>query len=202
MEKQPTTTEVQADISGAISLGQELKGKNKAQLIQYADEKMGLTVDVNLSESVIRQNLQVYNDVQRNAAREQSETSAAASISATDPLIEVVFRNLQSVNEDITFSFAGPKGSYGKAQKGAGGKKLGNPGGHKKIPKYHLFPGMKIGLPFSVIEHLRGKIFTRHVPVYDNNTGLIGGVKAVITPRFILDIQFTKEQAIALQNLK
>ena len=187
-----TTTEVQADISGAISLEQELKGKNKAQLIQYADQKLGLSVDGTLDEKVILENIVMYADSQINAAREKSEKSANEAVSESDPLMEVIFRNLQSQNEDITFAFAGPRGTFGPK----------NPDGHKKMPVYQLFPGMKIKLPYSVIEHLRSKVFTRHIPVYDDNTGMIGGVKAIITPRFILDMQFTKAQAIALQKLK
>jgi hypothetical protein len=129
---------------------------------------------------------------QRNLAREDSEKSAKASQSDDDPLINVVFRNLQSMAEDITFYYAGPKGVRGPVNKT----------GHKKIPKYHLYPGMEIELPFSVIEHLRAKIFTRHIPIYDNTTGLIAGVTPVITPRFILEQRLTKEQAIALQKMK
>ena len=192
MAENQTITEVQADISGAISLEQELKGKNKAQLMQYADQKLGLSIDGTLDEKVIRENLIRYMETQLNAAREKSEKSAKKASSKDDPLMEVIFRNLQSMNEDITFSFAGPRGTLGPK----------NPKGYKKMPVYHLFPGMRIKLPYSVIEHLRSKIFTRHVPVYDDNTGQIGGVKAIITPRFILDMQFTKEQAIALQKLK
>ena len=197
-----TTTEVQADISGAVSLEQELKRKNKDQLIQYADQQMGLQIDQNLDEDVIRRELMKYGGMQRNLAREESEKAAKASTSKEDPLINVVFRNLQSVNEDITFNFAGPKGVYGKAFKGPGGKALGNPTGHKMIPKYHLYPGMEIELPYSVIEHLRSRTFTRHIPLYDNATGMISGVTPVITPRFILEQRLTKEQAIALQNMK
>ncbi len=189
----PTTTKVQkeADISGAVSLEQTLKGKNKDQLIQYADEKMGLKVDLNLNEDTIRKELLKFDNHQRNHARIQSEKSAKESMSDDDPLVNVVFRNLQSVNEDITFDFAGPKGVFGPRNKK----------GHKKIPHYHLFPGMEIKLPYSVIEHLRSRTFTRHIPLYDNATGLISGVTPVITPRFILEQRFTKEQAIALQKL-
>ena len=192
MSDKQTTTEVKADISGAVSLEQELKGKNKAQLIQYADQQLGLAIDGTLDEKVIRENLIRYMDTQLNAAREKSEKSAKLVATDDDPLMEVIFRNLQSMNEDITFAFAGDRGTFGPKNKK----------GFKKMPTYHLFPGMRIELPYSVIEHLRSKVFTRHIPVYDDATGQIGGVRAIITPRFILDMQFTKEQAIALQKLK
>lgn len=190
-----TTTEVpnkKADISGLVSLKQTLKPMNKTQLIAHADEKMSLNVDSNLSEDVIREQLLKIDLAQRNSARAKSEEAAKESASGTDPLVNVVFRNLQSMNEDIKFSFSGPKGVFGPKNKK----------GHKKIPVYHLFPGMEIELPYSVLEHLRSRVFTRHVPVYDNVTGHQSGVEPVITPRFILEQRLTREQAIALQNLK
>lgn len=189
-----TTAKVQkkADISGAVPLEETLKGLNKNQLIQHADENMGLKVDPNLSEDVIRKELLKFDGHQRNIAREESEKSAKETTSDDDPLVNVVFRNLQSMSEDITFNFPGPRGLFGPKNKK----------GHKKCPRYHLYPGMEIELPYSVIEHLRSKVFTRHIPVYDNATGLIAGVTPIITPRFILEQRLTKEQAIALQNLK
>ncbi len=189
-----TTTEVtkDADVSGATPLDQTLKAMSKTELIKYADKSLGLNIDAKLDKSTVLSELLLFDSNRRASARAESELSAKASESDTDPLINVTFYNMQTANEDITFNFAGPKGTFGPI----------NLTGHKKIPKYHLFPGMKIQLPYSVCTHLRSLVFTRHRPVFDEVTGLQAGAEPIVTPRFILEQQLTKEEAIALQKLR
>jgi len=192
METTTAHEPVKSDVSQAIPLEEKLKRMSKPELIKYADEYMGLVIDLALTKDAIKNELLKIDQDRQKSAREETEKSAAGSISEDDPPINVVFFNMQSANEDITFNFTGPKGMYGPE----------NSNGHRKCPRYHLFPGMEIELPYSVVSHLRGLTFTRGKPIWDPDTGLQKGTIPIITPRFILEQRLTKDEAILLQKMR
>lgn len=180
------------DVSLRIPLRDQLKGMLKPQLIGYASDRFGVTVSEKLTIPVIIDELVKLDNSIKAGARSESEEATRQSISEGDPEITIVFHNMQTADEDIKFSYPGPKGMYGPI----------NLTGHKKCPKYHLFPGMEIGLPYSVVEHLRSKICTRHKAVFDPVTGLQCGVEPIISPRFLLDQRISKSEAVMLQKMR
>jgi hypothetical protein len=183
---------VQSDVSQFIPLETQLAPLSKPQLIKLADEKLGITVDDKLTKEVIKRKILEYDQGRRKGAQRESEESARRAISDDDPPITVVFYNMMTSDEDISFDFAGPRGIRGPINKN----------GHTKIPHYHLFPGMQITLPWSVVDHLRSLTWTRHKATYDMETGNINGSIPIITPRFILEQRLSKEEAIALQEMR
>lgn len=189
-----TSTEqpVVSNIGQTVPFEKLIKGMSKDELIKYADARMGLRIDPKLTKEAIKRELLLIDQGHRQDARKTSEESATASISEKDPPINVKFFNMQTADEDIQFDFPGPRGMFGPV----------NNEGHKKMPHYHLFPGMEITLPYSVVEHLRSRIFTRHRPIWDQQTGLQSGVIPIITPRFVLEQRLSKEEAIALQQMR
>jgi len=193
---------VQSDVSQAIPLVKQLDSLSRRELVTLADEKYGVNIDSKLDVEAIKKAILNIDQGIRQEARRETEESASKASSEDDPLILVVFYNMQSSEEDITFAFPGPRGMYGPEFVGADGKKHGNPKGHKKCPVYHLFPGMEISLPWSVVEHLRSRTFTRNRPVWDEATGQIKANIPIITPRFVLEQRLTKEQAVQLQKIK
>ena len=182
----------EGDISLRIPLRDQLKGMLRPALVKYASDRFTVTISDKLTIPVIIDQLVKMDDAVRAGAQKESEDSAKQSISEDDPPITVVFHNMQTADEDITFSYDGPRGMYGPINKL----------GHKKCPRYHLFPGMEITLPYSVVEMLRSKICTRHKAVFDTKTGLQCGVEPIISPRFLLDQRLSKDEAIMLQKMR
>ena len=184
--------ELSSDVGNLVPIEQEIESMSKKQLVLFADSRLGATLDMKLSIDAMKKNILQFNSGRRKNAREESEASARQSASKDDPMVNVIFHNMQTAWEDITFNFPGPRGIFGPVNKK----------GHKKMPKYHLFPGMEISLPYSVVEHLESRTYTRHEAIFDPATGMQKGQRPVIAPRFILQQKLTREEAIALQELR
>lgn len=189
---------VQSDVSESIPLKTQLDGMNKPQLIKYM-ENLGYNVDMRLSENSIKENILKIVGDRKNDARKTNEDALGMTVSEDDPMIEVRFFNLETPNIDVEFAFPGKRGMYGPSymQKG---KKYGNPNGHKKCPKYHLFPGETVKLAYSVYEHLISLTFMTHKTVFDPQSGMIQGNIPIIKPRFILQPIFSKEDIMNINK--
>ena len=189
---------VPVDMSENVQLETRLKAMNKAELIRYAQDQFGLKVEPRLSGEVIISNILRMDKARKTEAAVVNEESLRQAASKDDPAIKVRFFNLQSPEEVINFSFAGPKGMYGKAFAGPNGEKLGNPNGHKKCPSYKLYPGEEYILPLSVKEHLESRTFTHYKTLIDNLTGQVAGNVPILKPKYILNPVITKEQLLQL----
>lgn len=190
---EPKTQEpVAVDVAGRVPLQKELEGMNKRQLIQYANEQMGYTIDEKLTKEAIVTALVQLDDNRKMEAQKVNRESTAKAVSETDPAIKVQFYNMESPTADLEFAYPGPRGMRGPVNKK----------GFSKCPVYHLFPGQITELPYSVIEHLEGLTFTTHQPHFDPMTGMQDGAIPVIKPRFILKIILTKEQMLKAQAVK
>ena len=191
---------IPVDISENVQLNTKLKIMNKTQLIKYGEDEFSLKIDPVLTNNVIIAELLKLDGQRRGEAAKVNEESLNKSVSADDPPIKVKFFNLQSPQEVINFSFAGPKGMRGKAFTGPHGEKLGNPNGHKKCPKYELHPGEEYIIPLSLKEHLESLTFTHYKTVVDPVTGQIAGNIPLLKPKYILNPVISKAQLIALQK--
>lgn len=196
LQKDPSP--VQSDVSEAIPLKEQLDVMKKPQLIKYMED-LGYNVDRRLSENTIRENILKIDADRKGSAQKINEDSLAMTIDKNDPMIEVRFFNLESANTDVEFAYAGKRGMYGPSYT-KDGKKYGNPNGHKKCPVYHLFPGEKVKLAYSVYEHLESLTFVTHKTVYDTVTGMIQGNIPIIKPRFILQPIFSKADIVNLNK--
>ena len=187
---------VQVDVTNELPLEKQLAAMSKPELIKYMED-LGFNVDKRLVERTIRDNiLKIVSDRKNNAVK-TNEDSLRATVSKEDPMIKVRFFNLETPNVDIEFAFAGKRGMYGPKFT-QGGKEYGNPNGHRKCPKYHLFPGEEVEMAYSVYEHLESLTFATHKTVFDPVTGMIQGNIPIIKPRFILQPLLTRE---ALMNI-
>ena len=204
LQTQPVLQEdpspVQVDVTDAIPLEKQVNAMAKPELIQYM-ESLGFNVDRRLSDKNIRDNILKVVADRKNNATAMNEESFQATVSEEDPMIKVRFFNLETPNIDIEFALPGKRGMYGpKFIKD--GKEYGNPKGHRKCPKYHLFPGEEVKLAYSVFEHLESLTFATHKTVFDPVTGMIKGNIPVIKPRFILQPVITREDLININKNK
>ena len=188
----------QVDVTETIPLQEQLELMKKPELIKYMED-LGFNVDGRLADKTIRDNILKIVADRKNNATKMNEESFQATVSEDDPMIKVKFFNLETPNVDIEFAFPGKRGMYGPSftQKG---KKYGNPNGHRKCPKYHLFPGETVRLAYSVFEHLESLTFATHKTVFDPQTGMIQGNIPIIKPRFILQPVLTREDLIKINK--
>jgi len=189
---------VQSDLTESLPLEKQLESMNRTQLVKKMDE-LGYQVDGRVGEKTIRESILKRVAEQKSNAKQRNAESLAMTISKDDPMIEVKFFNLESPETDIEFAYSGKRGMYGPAFT-KDGKKYGNPNGFRKCPKYHLFPGEAVKLPFSVYEHLEKLTYVTHKAVHDPVTGMIGGNIPIIKPRFLLQLVVTKEQVINMNR--
>jgi hypothetical protein len=188
--EQAAVKPVPVDISENVQLSKKLAVMNKGQLIKYGEDEFSLKIDPVLTNKVIAAELLKLDGRRRSDAMKVNEVSLHKSISADDPPIRVKFFNLQSPQEVINFSFAGPKGMRGPINKT----------GHQKCPKYELYPGEEYTLPLSVKEHLESLTFTHYKTIVDPVTGQVAGNIPLLKPKYILNPIITKEQLVALQK--
>lgn len=180
---------VQSDVSEALPLEQQLKTMERPELIKFADN-LGYNIDNRVKDATIRDNiLRIINDKKNEAAKVNAE-SLKQAVSEQDPEIEIRFFNMESPGADLEFSFSEPKGLFGPENKN----------GHKKCPRYHLFPGEVMKMAYSVYEHLNGLTFVTHKTVWDTKTGMITGTVPIIKPRFILQPIFSKADLLKLKK--
>jgi len=177
-----------ADISDNVQLKTRLSSMNKSQLIQFASDKFSLKVEPKLSEKVIIENLLKLDKASKSEAATMNEESLEKTISEDDPPIKVRFFNLQSPEEVINFAFPGPKGMKGPVNKN----------GHKKSPRYTLYPGEEYILALSVKDHLESLTFTHYKTKIDPLTGQVAGNEPVLKPKYILNPVITKAQLLEL----
>ncbi len=201
LQTQPTlvTEDVpQVDVTNELPLEKQLNAMDKPELTKYM-EGLGYNVDKRLSDKTIRDNILKVVADRKNNATAMNKESFQATVSDEDPKITVRFFNLETPNVDIEFAFPGKRGMYGpKFTKD--GKDYGNPNGHRKCPKYHLFPGEEVDLAYSVFEHLESLTFATHKTIFDPQTGMIQGNIPIIKPRFILQPVITKEDLIKINK--
>lgn len=179
----------QSDLTEGLSLSEQLKGMSKKQLIKRADD-LGFKVDERVKEDAIREQLLRLDAERKSQAAIVNKESLAMTASKEDPEIEVKFFNMESPGADLEFAYSEPRGMFGPKNKK----------GHKKCPKYHLFPGEIVKMAYSVYEHLSSLTFMTHKTVWDTESGMISGTVPIIKPRFILQPIFTKEQLVKLNK--
>lgn len=180
---------IPSDVSEALPLSEQLKALSKSQLIKFADN-LGFQVDARLKEETIREAILKIDADHKKQAANINEESLAATVSEKDPEITVRFFNMESPGADLEFAFPGPRQMFGPK----------NRKGHKKCPKYHLFPGEIVKLAYSVYEHLSGLTFVTHKTVWDPASKMIKGTIPIIKPRFVLQPVLTKEDLLKINN--
>jgi len=181
---------VQSDVSEALPLSKQLSAMTQTELIKYADSNLGYKIDHGLSKEVIIANILKIDRDRKSQAAKVNEESYDKVVTVIDPPIEVRFFNMESSGTDLEFSYSEPRGMFGPK----------NPDGHKKCPKYHLFPGEVVKMAYSVYAHLTSLTFVTHKTVWDAETGNIKGTIPIVKPRFILQPIFTKEQLVKLNK--
>ena len=181
---------IPVDISDNVQLKTRLEAMKKDQLIKFGADEFNLKIEPVLTEKVIIENLLKLDNARKSEATKDNETSLKKTISQDDPPITVKFFNLQSPEEVLNFSFAGPKGRRGPVNKT----------GHKKCPSYKFYPGETYTVALSVKEHLESLMFTHYKTVVDKVTGHVAGTVATMKPKYILNPVITKEQLISLQT--
>jgi hypothetical protein len=192
------TVPIQSDMTESLPLKDRLEAMTKKELVAKADE-MGFQIDARLKPETIIKNLLKVDADRKVQASELNKKSFAATVSKDDPEITVKFFNMIFPNTALEFSYPGPRGMYGKEYT-KGGKKFGNPKGHKKCPQYRLFPGEVVKLAYSVYEHLTSLTFVTHKTIWDEVTGNIKGNIPIVKPKYILQPILTKEQLIKLNQ--
>ena len=193
-----TEPAVQSDLTESVPLKKQLEFMKRPALVEKMSG-LGYQVDGRVSEKTIRENILKIISEQKSNAKQRNAESLAMAVSKEDPMIEVKFFHLESPETDIEFAYSGTRGMYGP-EFTKDGKKYGNPKGFRKCPKYHLFPGETVKLPFSVYEHLERLTYVTNKAVHDPVTGMIGGNIPIIKPRFLLQLVVTKEQVINMNK--
>ena len=206
---------MQADFVSVVTLAQELGSMNKEQMIVYANQSMGLTVDSGMDPQTIKENLLRIASSRKNSARDINANSLNITIALDktrqafirnwdgrkkqkpfeyepNPAIQVKFFFLQHTGVDLEFVSAEPYGIKGPVNKF----------GFKQHMKYHLFHGEMYVLPLLLIKHLEQKIYTAHKPVIDPNTGLQSGAIPIIKPRFLFQQIVSAEESVMLAELR
>lgn len=198
-----------ADYVGAVTLASMLEGMTKEEMIAYANQKMGVTVDAALEPQVIKEKLLVVESSRKNNAREQNARAVNMTLAIDaqrraaaeknkkvkyepNPLIQVRFQYIQHPEADFEFATPHPYGFKGPVNKF----------GFKKAPVYHLYHGEVYRLPLAIIEHLNSKTFTSHKAIIDPLTGMQKGQIPIIKPRFILEVQLSRAQMIELGTVE
>ena len=189
METMEQTAAIPSDLSEAIPLKAELAAMSRAELLQRAED-MGYNVDKRVTDKAIRETILTVDRDRKDAATKVNEESLAKVVDETDPEVTVIFFNMESPGADLDFNYSEPRGMYSPLNKK----------GHKKCPKYHLFPGERATLPHSVYEHLSSLTYKTHKEVWDRNLGVITGSVPIIKPRFVLQATFTKDQLLKLNK--
>lgn len=192
---------IQSDMTEMLPLEQQLKSMSRKELIQYADDIQGLRIDKRVKDEAIREQILKIDAARKIEAAKVNEESLKMTVDKSDPKVKVRFFNLESPGADLEFAYSEPRGLYGKEYT-KNGIKYGNPKGHKKCPKYHLFPGAVVEIAHSVYEHLSSKTFVTHKTLWDPVTGMIKGNIPIIKPRFILQPIFTKEDLLNINKNK
>ena len=188
--EQVQTEPIESDVTEGLPLDKQLDAMSKAEMIKYADDVLGYRIDPKLLKAVIKENILKIDADHKSQAAKVNEDSLAMTVSKEDPEITVRFFHMESPGADLEFSYSEPRGMFGP----------NNLKGHKKCPKYHLFPGEVVKLAYSVYEHLSSLTFVTHKTVWDPVTGMIKGSIPIIKPRFILQPKFSKEQLVKLNE--
>lgn len=214
MEAQ-TLEPMKADFASGVTLAQELGSMSKEQMIIFANDKMGLTVDSGMDPQTIKENLLRIADSRKNSARDINANSLNTTMALDktrkifiqnwdgrkkpkpfeyepNPAIQVKFFFMQHVGVDLEFVSAEPYGIFGDVNKF----------GFKKHMKYHLFHGEMYVLPLLLVKHLEKKIYTAHKPIIDPNTGLISGSIPIIKPRFVFQQVVSSEESVMLADFR
>jgi hypothetical protein len=203
-----------ADLASALTLAQELEAMTKEQMILYADQKMGLTVDSGLDPQTIKENLLRISQSRKNSARETNQTSLNTTMAldatrkkfwdgldgrhkkpfeyAPNPPVQVKFYFLEQPGVDLQFASAEPYGIKGEVNKF----------GFKAHMKYHLFHGEMYVLPLLLIRHLEKKTYVAHKPVHDSLTGLQSAAIPIIKPRFLFQQMISDEENTLLAKFR
>ena len=182
----------------SVTLAQRLEKMSKDEMIVFASEEMGLQVDPNLEEDVIREKLLTIEAQQKSNARninagslamtmalvERRNASGKPKFKTVDPPLQARFYNNESPLADVEFSTTEPYGFRGEKNKY----------GFSKCPSWHLFHGEVYTLPASLIEHLKSLTYITAKPVIDPQTGMQHGTIPVVKNRFILEYMLTREQ--------
>ena len=214
MEAQ-TLAPMKADFASVVTLAQELGGMSREQMIIYANQNMGLTVDPTMDPQTIKENLLRIAESSKNNARDINAKSLNVTIALDktrkafmenwdgrkkqkpfeyepNPPVQVKFFFMQHVGVDLEFVSSEPYGIKGDVNKF----------GFKQHMKYHLFHGEMYVLPLLLIKHLEKKIYVTHKPVIDPGTGLQSGAIPIIKPRFVFQQVVSSEESVMLAEFR
>jgi hypothetical protein len=178
-----TNSQPESVVEEYQSLKEFLKSMKMPQLVAYASNKYGLTIEATVKKDVIIDNIIRVDEEFKNKARTLNEKSTALVTTEDDPPIRVRFMRLDFPHADHEFNYDSGRGVRPPANKKGKLWKTQLP----YCPGYHLFPGMEYILCLSVIRHLQSLIFKDSKPVVDPVTGMIAGNQTIIRPRFILE---------------
>ena len=181
---------IEASITDAIALEKLLDGMSKDEMIKYADDVFGLTVDPKLSKDTIKSSLLKADQIRHGEAKTLNDQSTRMFADKGDKIISVKFHRLDFADADLEFSYSGKIGMRGKVNKN----------GFQKCPSFHLYPGETYALPRQVIEHLKSLSFVTHKTVMDQATGMIKGTIPIVKPKFILEYVLSNDQLERLAN--
>jgi hypothetical protein len=194
------------DLASGMTVSEELKLKNKGELITYGREKMNLNIDSSLDEDVIRDNLLRVYKSQADNAQETNARSVAMTVAldktrkaysekldarkkkpfeyVPNPLVTVRFYFMQHPGLDLEFANPHPYGMKGDVNKW----------GFKQMPQYHLYHGETYVLPLLLVKWLGNLTYTAHVPRIDPATGQMTAGDIVIKPRVVLQRMVSDEE--------
>lgn len=174
--------------TGNEAFSREIASLKREELVRLLDEKFGMTVtDERLTkEDLAREAINLYNQQKKNAD-EENEKSAKMVETPKDPIVKVLFINLDAPKAPHEFSYDSGRGIKGK----------NNPNGLPKIPTYRLIDHEVSAIPYSVYKHLNG------LTVPDNRFdvtegGFIKGVMSGKRKRFSCELILTDEQVAKL----
>jgi hypothetical protein len=207
-------TPPKVDLASGMPVSEQLKLKNKSQLIAYGREKMNLNIDTSLDEEVIRNELLRIYKSQADNAQEVNARSVAMTVAVDktrkahvekldgrkkkpfeyvpNPLVTVKFFFMQHPGLDLDFANSHPYGMYGEVNKW----------GFREMPQYHLYHGETYVLPLLLVKWLGNLTYTTHVPRIDPATGQMTAGDIVIKPRIVLQQMVSDEENALLAELR
>lgn len=184
MEVVETKTELK------IPLEKQLERLSKDALIEWLSRFNYQVADDVQKEDLIAAIVTLHKQ-QLREAEQITESAVKQSENPDDPLVDMIFENVESPGASIEFTFQPPNGTF----------KMVN-GKVRPAPKWMFYPGQKYKVPLSVYTHINSLRVPRDRVV---NTDPSGFIQSLYTGeekqnRFSARVEFTANQIKRLQE--
>ena len=150
-------------------------------------ERFGYQVEGEKSKAKLVEAILKLEKIKLDDAAETTAKATADTTVPDDPIVEMIFQNLECPGADIQFTY----------QKG--GFKVSEKGTTKPAPKWHFFPGRTYKVPFSVVKHLNSLEVPADRNVNTTGDGMISSLySGEKQKRFACQVELSDSQVSSL----